>query len=514
MSMSWDDVQIEIPDRLDEVVEEALRQVTKIHHRRILKKACAGVGSFLVLIGAFLTFGFCDPALAAQIPFLGKIFEGAVQKGGPVAANLSGYDGMQYIGKEAESNNGYSLLISEAYSDGETVQIGLELTVPEELQGRYSEIEAGYGKTSLAKIGGEDAKILTVNHFEEQEGVWRSTMSIAVPESQRDEKKLEISFVLRDFSGRIKESLAENSVTAEPIQGDFTAEFSTLVDKEHTLFFESDAEDHGAQVLAVKASPAQTVITVTKPYWGGVFENEAADAPENHPQGYPHLYTIDGMELNANPRASADQGGYDFDLRETQTADLYFDGPPVDAKQLVLRFIYGDWSDEVLAEFTIDLDKRTVSPGSSLDEYDPNFYQTLQGSQTLPDKIQGYAVEHISFSRRFGREEAHIVISTPMDAGMEHLKFEARDSKGNLLVSTTSILEDGSWNDTEWWDFSEPVEFSEQDGTVLRRQASYSMTVPVTDMPPKGETVTGTLTDMDTGEVLCKYGILLDTVSE
>lgn len=471
MLSNWDDTQVTIPARLEDVIEDTLRQVTKIHRRRVVNKVCATAASVFALVGVFLAVGFTNPAMASQIPFLGKIFENASSKGGPVATNLAGYDAMQYIGKKADSDNeNYSLTVREAYSDGATVQIGLEMTVPQDAGLR--EIENSYGRTSLAKIGGEEAKILAVNPFHETAGLWTSTMSVQVPESQRDKDKLEVALTLRDFTG---------------IEGEFAVETAVLVDKAHSVSFECLAEDNGAKVLGVDVSPTQTVISLVKPYWGDVL-------PDDLPQGFPYLYTRDGTQLYRQPHRSADEGGYEYDLKEEQSADLYFAGPPAGTKELVLRFIYGDYSDEVLAEFTIDLEKQTVRQGSELDDSSPYFYEMLQGGLQTPDEITEYVVANLCFDKMYNR--ASVALYTPVREGGEALRMDVTREDGRLLMSSTSVGEDGAPNE-DW----------HLDNTM---QAEYTVSGPALEMPPKGTTATVTLASIDSGKVIYSGEVLLD----
>lgn len=474
MLKNLDSTQIVIPAQLDQVVEDALQEVARIHRRRVVTKVCTTAASVFALVGVFLAAGFSNPAMASQIPFLGKIFESASQKGGPVATNLAGYDAMQYIGKKADSDNeSYTLTVREVYSDGATVQLGLEMAVPEGAEPEA--VENNYGRTSQAAIGGQEAKILTVNPFRLNDGVWESTMSLQVPEGLQEEDKLDVDLTLRDFTG---------------IDGEFKAQAAVVVDKVHTVRFEGLAEDNGAKVLGADVSPTQTVISIVKPYWGEIFED--GDGPENLPQGFPHLYTLDGTQLMNQARRSADEGGYVYDLREEQSADLYFDGPPAGTKQLVLRFIYGDYSDEVLAEFTIDLEKQEIRQGSGLDDGSPYFYQMLQGSNPMPDEPEGCLIPHAVFDKYNPGGRAAVYLSVPEGTGKD-LRIEVTDSQGARLAES-------AWNEAEW--------FVQEDG----ERTEYSVSTRPLEMPPIGETVTVTLTEGD--KVLCQEEILLDSVTK
>ncbi len=353
---------IAIPARLGSVVEESLEGVKKLHRRKIVRRLGAVGGTLTAFVAAFLIFGFTNPALASEIPLLGGLFKQSSEKTVHISSNLQEYGLVQPVGVTAQTDDAeLKLTATEAYSDGNMVQVGLMLETPEEFQSDYDFLEPDqYGDTCEASINGEKAILNGVGLFTEEDGVWISTVRMDVPESQQEAEKFEISLVLRDLQGK-----SNSSPESEDIPGEFRLEFDLTPDLAHNSRYQTEAEDNGAKLLDVSVTPAQIILTVEKPYWGEALENADLDEPDSHPAGFPHLYTADGREITQDARASAEKGGYDYNLREKQTADLYFDGAPAGEETVVLKFIKGDGQDRdrVLASFTIDLAAGTVTAG-------------------------------------------------------------------------------------------------------------------------------------------------------
>lgn len=136
--------------------------------------------------------------------------------------------------------------------------------------------------------------------------------------------------------------------------------FGTLIQQEQEYLYRMAFlyVRNGAKVLAVSGTPAQTVITVEKPFWGLLDSIVETEAPT---QGVACLELPDGTQLWMDLDRSRDLGGYDYTLQESQQADLYFDGLPGGATQATLRFYDANRSQQVLAEFTIDLSAQTVT---------------------------------------------------------------------------------------------------------------------------------------------------------
>lgn len=131
------------------------------------------------------------------------------------------------------------------------------------------------------------------------------------------------------------------------------------MDRKHSFSFAADAESNGAKVLAVSGTPARTVVTVEKPFWGLMDSILETDIPT---QGIPCLELEDGTQLWMDFHRSRDLGGYDDSLQEPQQADFYFDGLPAGVDRAMLVFYDVSHGETVLARFAIDLAAQTVTP--------------------------------------------------------------------------------------------------------------------------------------------------------
>ncbi len=489
------EITMEIPARLSGVVDESLRQVGQLHRRKVAKRIGTTFGSFAVLVAAFLVFGFSNPALASEIPLIGQIFKNVSQKTGQIPANIEEYGLAQSVNQTAAGAEGCSLTATKAYSDGYTVVVGLELSAPEGYQEQYSYLESG--DSASAVINGEEAEISTLSLFTLENGKWIAAADLEVPESQRGAETLDVSMTLGGFSGSGEKASAEES-DDRGIDGPFALEFPVTVDREHETSFTSSAEDNGAKVLAVLSTPARTVITVEQPYWGYVHPSIPGDGSK----GRPALYTADGTEIARNIDATWD-GGWRYDSKETQTGDLYFDGIPAGETKVVLRFCADNSYKEAgkLAEFTIDLEKKTVTPAGTVIAAtpEPNATQELLESLGFGEKQNGCQVAFVEVY--YGHNSRHIDLNFVTDKGVvaEQLRVEVTDARGDLLLTSDST-ESGGENQAAWMTMEEGPDMLSHyvSGDLL-----FLPDPTAGDLPLQGEEITTTIKDLATGEVLC-----------
>ena len=392
------EIQISIPEELGARVGAALGEVRRLHRKRVLRRAGAVVGSFVAVVGVMLGMAAVNPAMASQIPlvgdWLGSLFYQANydSKVGAGGAFVETYGAMEEVNVSAASGE-WQVTFGEGYTDGTSLVVSMELTGPQELLEQYRCVWVDpEGQT--AAVNGETAQVEGVNAFVERDGKWTSTMTVQVPESQQEADSLQVEVTLTGLTGEIyDEAAAEQAaqeqmdrleweaneetagtpypgegapdpLTYEAVGEGFIASFTLRVDREHTYSFTCQAEQNGAQVLAVSGTPTQTVITVEKPFWGlgdSIVETQVPAL------GTPVLVLPDGTELSCNFDRSRDLGGYDY--QATETADLYFDGLPQGVTQAELQFrqtephAYNETPVEtVLAAFTINLTNGTVVP--------------------------------------------------------------------------------------------------------------------------------------------------------
>ncbi len=182
----------------------------------------------------------------------------------------------------------------------------------------------------------------------------------------------------------------------------------------------------------------------------------------------------------------------------------------------MLKFIEGDVSDRVLAEFSIDLEKRAVTPAGTVisEEEDPPF-DTVIGFQKGPEE-NGYSVEAVALTSN-GRESTGLVQFTTQSGSRkkpERLRVEVRDSQGNLLFASDSVTEAGLgvWNEEEWTtavaDIDAPPDADPVAYGVNTREIGFAGSVEEL----QGERVTTTVTSLQSGEVLCTDTRVLDVL--
>ena len=396
MQKEVDNILVEIPEALPARVGEALSQVRAIHRRRVLRRLGGAVGSVVAVLAATVTLAAVNPALASQIPlvgeWLGSLFYQVNydSKVGATGAFVETYEAMEDVNAAAASGE-WQVEFGEGYTDGYSLVVSMELTGPQEALEQYRCVWVDTKGGVSAAVNGEPAQVEGVNAFEERDGKWATTMTVEVPSSQQEADSLEVDVTLSGLTGEIYDEAAAdqaaqdqidrlewepnpdtagtpypgeaapNPLTYEEVGDSFSVSFTLPVDREHGYRFTCQAEDNGSQVLAVSGTPAQTVITVVKPFWGlgdSIVETQVPAL------GTPVLVLPDGTELTWNVDRSRDLGGYDYKATQAQTADLYFDGLPEGITQVELRFEgnSGYIQKGTLAAFTINLTNGTVVP--------------------------------------------------------------------------------------------------------------------------------------------------------
>lgn len=499
-----------IPDALNTVVENSLRQVLRLHRGRMFRRAGALCGSFVILIAAFLVFGYTNPVLASQIPLLGGFFrERAVNNKISVGnENVADYGVVENIGKTADSTvKDCSLTVEEGYCDSNRLQLVLRLEAPEDFEELYAAIAAeGAGSLSL---NGEPAEY-KVSSFLLRDGEWLAFLEAKLPDSYKDLESIGVELTLGEISAVEKTKAGtvyseENPVPRTKLEGTFSADFQVSVDKSREFGFECAAQDNGAEIYAVSGTPIQTVIKMHKPYWG-----ETTPLPEDAAMGIPELLTMDGTKVQILYGDSRTEGGYDAMLREPQDASLYFDGLPAGTTQFVLRFHEDKYErKEVLAEFTVDTEKQTVTPSKTYEEegplniVNPYAYETLQNGSPGKEK-NGMRAASVVFDRWEGAYTGSVSIEMRYPLPERGYRVELLDSEENILVSEECTPDKVG---AEGLDLNE-MDYGE--GRVWRldlRKNIQGIEVPI------GEAVTVRVTDLETGDTVLTDSRVMESPS-
>ena len=353
---------ISIPARLSAAVDESLRQVTRLRRRRIERRIGTTFGGLAVAVGAVALLGVANPALAAKLPVIGGLFQtvntDAKTYGGQHLDDIPQALEMGETAASAHSEG--TLTLQRAYSDGYDIQMAFTVEAPESWKA-YDGVSVSNGRRCEATVNGvaiQPPNSLSMNGFTDVDGVPTATLRLVLPEELEGQESYDVAVTVKGIQGW--KAKPEGGSEPTDLPDEFQIHTKVAADLAHEIRFTSDAEDNGAKVLAVSATPSRTVVTVEQPYWG---ERPGDSGVYSYSAGYPRLYTEDGEELSMDHLFTHDKGGYDFEAKDAQTAALYFDGAPAGETRLVLKFWEGFDDGDVLAQFTIDLAGRTVTPG-------------------------------------------------------------------------------------------------------------------------------------------------------
>lgn len=139
--------EIPIPEELNRAVEAGMNGVRKIHRRRMRKRVNGTVAGIFFLGAVFLMWGFSNPVLASQIPFVGRIFaelQHEVEFSGDFEEKAVALEEASETEEQEKycytvSDKGYEFTIREVYCDGLALYLGM--TVKKE--GGFGKITEG-----------------------------------------------------------------------------------------------------------------------------------------------------------------------------------------------------------------------------------------------------------------------------------------------------------------------------------------------------------------------------------
>lgn len=134
--------EIPVSKHLDKAVEIGLNRAKFIHRKRLAKKSLAAAASLAVAFTAFLVWGFSNPVLASQLPWIGHIF---AQNEAKISFPGNYSDKADVLAEDTEdtsmytvSDAGYTFTANEVFCDGASVY--LALTVKKDIG--FGQVEA------------------------------------------------------------------------------------------------------------------------------------------------------------------------------------------------------------------------------------------------------------------------------------------------------------------------------------------------------------------------------------
>lgn len=164
--------EIPVSERLDEAVAIGLNRAKFVHRRRLMKKSLAIAASIAIALTAFLTWGFSNPVLASQIPFIGHIFaqneehisfpgnysdmavvlDTEIPEKATEEIDIDTEEASTETSSYTVHDAGYSFTVNEIYSDGSSVYLGITVKADKgfgDIQGTATE---RYGETTAQTI--------------------------------------------------------------------------------------------------------------------------------------------------------------------------------------------------------------------------------------------------------------------------------------------------------------------------------------------------------------------------
>lgn len=494
-----------LSDRAEERIEETYRLLgaqekpRKSYKRVWISSLSAVAACFALLFATNLAF----PAFAEGLPVIGGFFQYINNHNTAYQKALNGLktpqgthadDYAQPINLSVQSGN-YSLTAEKAFCDGEKLMIYLRMTMPEE--------EAAPIEYLLVKDFRVTVNDSPVSHVskpkwellfpEEGSGDFVSAMLFQLPEPVKDQENQRVCIKMADFSGKdiSAKSYDDNPI---PLEGAaFELAFDAVADTSRNVEFDCNAKDGGATLKHVKFTPICSCLDVTAPV------------------GNSNLYLMNGTRISPSP--SGNDYGY----------GSVFDSVPVGTEQVILRLensLNHDPTAEILAEFTIDLQKGAATPSRTwkedgvLAKDGPFDYSYLQNYVVLSEdgNPEGYVwydetqaendllIGNISYQAETGVFSLGVYHAIP---SYREIKSEILNADGNVVAE--GLSSDSSLCDNEYrsWYFNEKSSYWDmriQNGIPVNYEYNFALSSEY--RPAFGETLTIRLSDPETGEVL------------
>lgn len=212
--------QIPIPDELDQAVADGMRQVKKIHERRVVRKSIGMAAGVMLFCGGFVVWGCHNPVLASQIPIIGNIFkqnEDKMTYSGDYSEKAQVLDPTEVTENGyvyTASDQDYTFTAEEVYCDGEALYLGLMLknenglgrmqAYPVHVDGSEAEVKEAYEAAERGE-----------GNVMQEVAVWGLTAQIGDTTVMAPDATVEGTQTAEDtFEGVVRISLADAGIGA------------------------------------------------------------------------------------------------------------------------------------------------------------------------------------------------------------------------------------------------------------------------------------------------------------
>ncbi len=323
--------------------------------------------AFLVLLGV----GAANPALAAELPLIGGLF----QKYNPeskvaVGTYVGTYEKVAEINSRAEGENaeGLALTVEEGYSDGEYIHLSFTMDAPKPYLEKYYYLWLPLDITLNEKTWDKQAGLALYSGEDRFEG----TLALKLKDPVENGAELSLTYANEEMVG-----FYNFGGDQEQLPGAFSGSLQLTADTSNNREFEDFGSSGDIKITAVEATPSYTKISYEIPFWG-----------EDHgiPMNFPRLYTENGTPIRGTITDETHVSPEDIPIEtESFAASYFFDGLPNGTEKIILRFLDANadedlqtcvYTDEsctsfetrkagVLGEVTIDLSTKEAVPSET-----------------------------------------------------------------------------------------------------------------------------------------------------
>ncbi len=345
--------KLEIAPETEEVREQSRKRRKNLWVKMTAVGAAACVAVLLAVNTAF-------PAFAENLPGVGVLFRIINQHNSEDfynAENLSSVQARMAPVTDAVSytrEGDLKFTVKEAFYDGLTLYCAAEL---------QTELDPNAGQTDWEYQIYINGKKLDFNYA----NFWRNwvksgentyvndSMSTKIPAEFRPEQpgdlRVKVEAAFWDMS-HTEEKVDGDAKVISQMLGEAVTEFTARYDPSSTVEIAGEAEQNGVKFISLVSTPASTSICVDVPReMAGYYGDRTASVG---------LYLENGKKVELNSGETRDSDTSPLYVRETNSGE----GIPEGETKVIARVDSFDAAGqkEVLAEFVIDLEQKTVMP--------------------------------------------------------------------------------------------------------------------------------------------------------
>lgn len=482
---------------------EQKKPVKNTFHRSWIVSASAVAAAFVLLFGVNAAF----PAIAEELPVIGQFFQSINRRdvfqtsslhGKTIqGTNVIGY-GTQKINAVSQSGQ-YTMAVEDGFCDGKNLTLSMRLELPQE---GAEQIEYILPQVLSLSVNGIDVR-LNVNDillFPDTNKGFTGTVTAALPQGMEPSETLQLSLAMSQFGGKDKNN--RDFEPCIPLDASFLLEFSLMADSSYNRSFSCEAVDGSVTLLNVETSPISTELTAVMP---GHYYIDGESA----------LLLEDGTQLHFNHGKSTDITEEIFNSQAAECL-LAFDGLPAGTEKAIFRQYKDQDHSQVLAEFTLDLQKGTAEVSKTYEENGPlNLdspfdyrYLNCKGESFSEEKaVNGFMVTDLVYSAK----EARFTVQVEKVFGdYREIQVDILNSEGTVVASDTSAYCTSINGSKTYWDETTPCWSTYSKGSD-NAPNPYKIETPTLNYQPAcGETLTVRITDTQTGETLVEQDILMN----